>query len=94
MNKRFVAILAALLLILGGTALYVHQREDTAQPAVSAQLGQPLLKDLKASDIATIALRDANRTDALGYVRAIAAGRAQRRTNNQSHARTRRDADG
>ncbi len=62
MNKRFVAILAALLLILGGTALYVRQREDSAQPAVSVQLGQPLLKDLKASDIATIALRDAKST--------------------------------
>lgn len=62
MNKRFVAVLVALVLILGGAALYVHKREDTAQPAVSAQLGQPLLKDLKASDIATIALRDGKST--------------------------------
>jgi hypothetical protein len=62
MNKRFVAILAALVLILGGAALYVHQREDSAQPAVSAQLGRPLLKDLKASDIAGIVVRDANST--------------------------------
>lgn len=62
MNRRVVAILAALLLVLGGTALYVHQREESAQPAVSAQLGQPLLKDLKASDIASIAIREAKGT--------------------------------
>jgi hypothetical protein len=62
MNKRVVAVLVALVLILGGAALFVRQREDAARPAASAQLGQPLLKDLKASAIASIAIREAKGT--------------------------------
>jgi hypothetical protein len=54
MNARFVGILVVLLVVLGGAAL-LAQREDREQrPQNAATLGQPLLKDLKAADIARI----------------------------------------
>ena len=54
MNARVVGILVVLLAVLGGAALLL-QREDRAQrPQDAATLGQPLLKDLKAADIAKI----------------------------------------
>ena len=54
MSARIVAILVVLLVVLGGAAL-LAQREDSARrPQNTAALGQPLLKDLKASDIAKI----------------------------------------
>jgi hypothetical protein len=37
MNKRVVAVLVALVLVLGGAALFVRQREEAARPAASAQ---------------------------------------------------------
>jgi hypothetical protein len=53
-NARIVAILVVLLIVLGGAAL-LAQREDLAQrPQNAATLGQPLLKDLKAAEIAKI----------------------------------------
>jgi len=54
MNARVVAILVVLLVVLGGAAL-LAQREDSARrPQGASALGQPLLKDLKAADIARI----------------------------------------
>lgn len=54
MNARVAAVLVFLLVVLGGAAL-VAQREDRAErPQDAAALGQPLLKDLKAADIARI----------------------------------------
>lgn len=54
MNARIVGILVVLLVVLGGAAL-LAQREDRAQrPQNTASLGQLLLKDLKAADIARI----------------------------------------
>lgn len=54
MSARIVGILVVLLVVLGGAAL-LAQREDRAQrPENAAILGQPLLKDLKAADIARI----------------------------------------
>jgi hypothetical protein len=54
MNARVAAILVVLLVILGGAAL-VYQRDETARrPANAGVLGQPLLKNLKAADIAVI----------------------------------------
>lgn len=59
MNARFVAILVVLLVVLGGAAL-LAQREDRAQrPQNAATLGQPLLKELKAADIAKIRIVEA-----------------------------------
>ena len=54
MNARIAAILVVLLAVLGGAAL-LTQREDSARrPQNASALGQPLLKDLKAADIARI----------------------------------------
>lgn len=54
MNARVATILVVLLVVLGGAAL-LAQREDSARrPQNAALLGQPLLKDLKAADIARI----------------------------------------
>jgi hypothetical protein len=54
LSARIVAILVVLLVVLGGAAL-LAQREDSAQrPQNASALGQPLLKDLKAAQIAKI----------------------------------------
>jgi hypothetical protein len=62
MNKQFVAILAILLVVIGGAALLVFQQGETQKPAVTSQLGQPLLKGLKASEVASITIREPKQT--------------------------------
>lgn len=62
MNKTFVAVLGIILVVMGGSALLVFRQGETAKPAVSAQLGQPLLKGLKASEIAFISIREPKQT--------------------------------
>lgn len=57
MNKRYAGILVLLALIVGVAALFTRQREQSAQPALAAQLGQPLLKKLQAHDVASIVIR-------------------------------------
>jgi len=59
MNARVAAILVALLVVLGGGALLVLQRGDGERPGSAAALGQPLLKGLKAAEVAAISIRDA-----------------------------------
>lgn len=54
MNARAAAILVVLLVVLGGGALLYQRQEGERRPADLAALGQPLLKDLKAADIASI----------------------------------------
>ncbi|HEY6822415.1 MAG TPA: DUF4340 domain-containing protein [Burkholderiales bacterium] len=54
MNARVAAILVVLLVILGGAALVYQRDENARRPANAGVLGQPLLKDLKAADIAAI----------------------------------------
>jgi hypothetical protein len=58
MSARLTAALVVLLLALGGTALLLKQRDDSQRPAGVAALGQPVLKNLKAADIAAIAIRE------------------------------------
>ena len=58
MNRQFLVILVVLLGVVGGGALLVFQQQSSQKPAVSAQLGQPLLKSLKASEVASISIRD------------------------------------
>jgi hypothetical protein len=53
MSGRALAILVALLLVLGGGALLLHQQRGREAANVAA-LGRPLLKDLKAADVAAI----------------------------------------
>lgn len=57
MNKRYAVILALLAAVVGAAALFAHKREQSAQPPHAALLGQPLLKGLKASEIASIVIR-------------------------------------
>lgn len=59
MSGRLAAILLALLVLLGGAALY-FRHAGSERPSGSAALGQPLLKHLKAADIEAIDIRDAD----------------------------------
>ena len=52
MNARSVAILVVMLIVLGGGALLVQQRQGGREAANLATLGQPVLKDLTAADVA------------------------------------------
>ena len=54
MNARIAAVLLVLLVVLGGTALVYQNQEKQRRPSNAAGLGQILLKDLKAADIASI----------------------------------------
>jgi len=54
LNARVAAILVILLAVLGGGALLYQQQESARRPANVGTLGQVLLKDLKAADIASI----------------------------------------
>jgi hypothetical protein len=56
MNARVALALVALLIVLGGGALLYYHQENAAQAPNVATLGRPLLKDLKAADIAAIKL--------------------------------------
>ena len=58
MNKQFLAILGVLVIVMGGAALLVFRQGAADKPAVTAQLGQPLLRGLKASEVASIAIRE------------------------------------
>ncbi len=58
MNARVAAALVALLVLLGGGALYFQQQGQSQRPAAAAALGQPLLPDLKAADVASIHIRE------------------------------------
>jgi hypothetical protein len=62
MNRQFLVILVVLLVVIGGAALLVFRQGETARPAVTSQLGQPLLKGLRASDVATITIREPKET--------------------------------
>jgi len=58
MSRQWVMVLSVLLLVVGGGALLIFKQQQDEKPAVSAQLGQPLLKGLKASEITRIEIRD------------------------------------
>jgi hypothetical protein len=54
MNARFALILVVLLVVLGGGALLYQQQERGRRPENVGTLGQTLLKDLPAAEIAAI----------------------------------------
>ena len=54
MNARIAGILVVLLAVLGGAALLYQNQESARRPANSATLGQKVLPDLKAADIASM----------------------------------------
>ena len=58
MNARVAALLVLVLALVGGGALYYYQQARTGKPAGIAALGKPLLKGLKAADIASISIRE------------------------------------
>jgi hypothetical protein len=62
MSARIAAILVALLVVLGGGALLYQRQSGQQKPEASGTLGQPLLKGLKAADVAAISIREPNAT--------------------------------
>ena len=58
MNARLAAILVVLLVILGGAALLYQYQERSERPVNSDMLGRPLLKDLKAAELASIRIAE------------------------------------
>jgi len=57
-NARILGVLLLLLVVLGGGALLVRQQAGSEKPADAGTLGQPLLKGLKAAEVAAIAIRE------------------------------------
>src|SRR6185295_11965147 len=57
MNARIVGVLVVLLIALGGGALLVREQQSAPRSADAGALGQPLLKGLQASQVATIVIR-------------------------------------
>ncbi len=58
MNARNAAILVVLLAVLGGGALLYQRQEAARRPDSAAALGQKVLKDLKAAEIASIRIAE------------------------------------
>ncbi|MGH8704496.1 MAG: DUF4340 domain-containing protein, partial [Burkholderiales bacterium] len=58
MNARIAAVLVVLLVALGGGALLFREQAASQRPGATGTLGQPLLKGLRASDVAAISIRD------------------------------------
>lgn len=54
MNARIAAILVVLLAVLGGGALLLQRQETARRPSNVGELGQRLLKDLRAADLSAI----------------------------------------
>ena len=54
MSARGLLVLIVLLLVLGGGALIYQRQQATERPQNAALLGKPVLKDLRAADIAVI----------------------------------------
>jgi len=54
MNARITLILVMLLVVLGGAAIFYYQHERGRQAGNIGTLGQPVLRDLKAAEVAAI----------------------------------------
>ena len=54
MNARLAAILVVLLAVLGGGALLLQRQETARRPSNAGELGQRLLKNLRAADLSAI----------------------------------------
>ena len=62
MNARVAGVLLILLVALGGGALLVQQQRGAKSSPAGVTLGQPLLKDLQASQVAAIVIRQPKET--------------------------------
>ncbi len=58
MSARLAAVLVVLLVALGGGALLLQRQGHLDRPAAAAALGQPVLKNFKAADVAAISIRE------------------------------------
>jgi hypothetical protein len=58
MNARIAAVLVLVLAVLGGSAIFLRSQQGTQKPPSTGTLGQPLLKGLKAADVAGVSIRD------------------------------------
>jgi hypothetical protein len=58
MSARIAAVLVVLLFALGGGALLLHRQGQLQTAAGAAALGQALLKNFKAADVAAISIRE------------------------------------
>jgi hypothetical protein len=58
MNARIAGVLVVLLIALGGGALLVREQQSAPRSTDAGTLGQPLLKGLQASQVATIVIRE------------------------------------
>ena len=57
MNARVAAVLLVLLVALGGGALLTYRQQQAARAPAAERLGQPVVPNLQAADIAAIELR-------------------------------------
>jgi hypothetical protein len=62
MNARIALVLVALLAVLGGAAIVFYQQERGRQAGNVGALGQPVLKNLKAAEVASIRIVDPKAT--------------------------------
>lgn len=62
MSARALAVLVVLLAILGGGALVYRHRQESERPQNAAELGRPVLKNLRAADIAAIRIAEPKST--------------------------------
>jgi hypothetical protein len=62
MSARIALVLVVLLVVLGGAALLYNYQERSERAENVATLGRPLLKDLKAADIAAIKIMEPKAT--------------------------------
>ncbi len=58
MNARWLLVLVVLLGVLGGGALMIRGQQGGQKPPATGTLGQPLLKGLKAADVAGVSIKD------------------------------------
>ena len=54
MSARGLLVLVVLLVVLGGAALLYQRQQASERPQNAALLGKPVLKDLRAADVAAI----------------------------------------
>lgn len=58
MNARVVLVLVVLLVVLGGGAVLIRSQQGAQKSPATGTLGQPLLKGLKAADVAVVSIRE------------------------------------
>ncbi len=62
MSARALLILVVLLVVMGGGALLYQRQQANERPRNVELLGKPLLKDLRAADVAAIKISEPKRT--------------------------------